>query len=117
MRFSIKAALLLTSAAMLTAGSCGTKRAVEHLPTPPERLICERAGTRPSLPAEHEIDWAQVRTLPQARAEHEKFKTVLRTREGLVAGYILRLEGVNFVCWNNMQWRRDFEARLPKPAA
>jgi hypothetical protein len=24
----------------------------------------------------------------------------------------LKLEGVNFVCWNNMEWRRQYEAGL-----
>lgn len=106
---------LALSTLCLAVSACGdTKRVVEALPTPPERLICEQAGTRPAVPPEHAIDWAQVRTVDAAKLEHEKFVSVLRTREGLVAGYVLKLEGVNFTCWNNMEWRRQFEAGLPR---
>lgn len=94
------------------AGCADTKRIAEALPTPPERLICEPAGTRPTVPPEYVIDWNQVRTIAQAKAEHEKFVAVLRTREGIVAGYILKIENANFLCWSNMQWRRDYEAGL-----
>lgn len=103
-------ALLGLSLALVACGD--TKRVVEALPTPPERLICEQAGTRPAVPPEHAIDWAQVRTVATAKIEHEKFVSVLRTREGLVAGYVLKLEGVAWTCWNNVQWRRDYEAGL-----
>ena len=100
-------------AAALFVSACGEpKRIAEHLPTPPERLICERAGTRPVLPPEHAIDWPNVRTVDAAKIEHDKFVAVLRTREGLVAGYVLKLEGVAFTCWTNMQWRRDYEAGI-----
>ena len=34
-----------------------------------------------------------------------------------VAGYVLKLEGVNFICWTNMEWRRQYEAELAKPAS
>lgn len=105
--------LILPLFALLALAACGTaKRVVDALPTPPERLICERAGTRPALPPEHGIDWANVRTVPAAKIEHEKFVAVLRTREGLVAGYVLKVESVLFNCWTNVQWRRDFEAGI-----
>lgn len=107
--------------ASLSLTACGEpKRIAEQLPTPPERLICERSGTRPTVPAEFVINWDQVaaaRTVPEAvkraQDEHAKFVAVIRSREGIVAGYILKLEGVNFTCWNNVQWRREFEAGLP----
>jgi hypothetical protein len=100
----------------LAISACGgTQRVVESIPTPAERLICEQAGTRPQLPPEHAIDWSQIRTVDAAKIAHENFVSVLRTRENIVAGYVLKLEGVNFVCFNNMQWRRDFEAGLPQP--
>lgn len=102
---------LLAVASMLVAG-CETKRVVEHLPTPPSRLVCEPAGTRPAVPPEYAIDWSQVRSIAQAKAEHEKFIAVLRTREGIVAGYILNLEGKLAICRINMQWRRDYEAGI-----
>lgn len=81
--------------------------------TNPERFICEPAGTRPQVPAEYVIDWSRVTTVPQARAEHDAFVRVLRNRERIVAGYIVQLEGRHFVCFNNMQWQRDFYSRLP----
>jgi hypothetical protein len=112
MRLLTKALVLSTCSLTLTAASCGEKRVVKALPTPPERLICEKAGARPTLPPEHKIDWSQVRTVAAAKLEHEKFVGVLRTREGKVTGYVLKLEGVNFVCWNNMEWRRQFEAEV-----
>ena len=105
----MKALILLAAVAL---AGCETKRVVEHLPTPPERLICEPAGTRPTVPPEYSIDWNQIRSIDQAKAEHEKFVAVLRTREGIVAGYILKLEGRLFTCWTNMQWRRDYEAGI-----
>ena len=109
------ATALALSTLCLAVSACGdTKRVVEHLPTPPERLICERTGTRPTIPPEHQIDWSQVKTVPAARFEHEKYVSTVRTREGIVAGYVLKLEGVNFTCWNNMEWRRQYEAELAK---
>jgi hypothetical protein len=97
----------------LALSACGdTKRIAEQIPTPPERLVCERAGTRPTLPPEHQIDWSQVRTVAAAKVEHDQFVSVLRTREGLVAGYVLKLEGNLFQCFNNAQWRREFEAGI-----
>lgn len=100
----------------LAASACNdTKRVVEALPTPPERLICERAGTRPTIPPEHQIDWSKVVTVPQAKLEHQKYVSTIRTREGIVAGYVLKLEGQLFTCWTNMVWRRDYEKGIAKP--
>lgn len=81
--------------------------------TNPERFICESAGTRPAVQPEHRIDWARVASVAQAKAEHEKFITVLRDREGRVADYVIRLETANFTCRNNMAWQRDYYAGLP----
>lgn len=109
-----RAAIILAFA--LTA--CGaTKRVAEFIPTPPERLVCEQAGTRPTIPAEYVIDWTKVTTVPQAHAEFDKYVAVIRNRESVVAAYILKIEGVNFTCWNNVQWRREFEADLAKKHA
>jgi len=87
---------------------------VEHLPTPPERLVCEAAGERPAVPAEHVIDWASVVTVNQARDEHTKYIASVRNREGVIAAYIMRIEGKLFTCQTNMQWRRTYEAELAK---
>lgn len=111
---------LPTVLALLTfcslAASCGEPdKVVEHLPTPPERLICELAGERPAVPREHEIDWTGVGTVAEAFAEHSKFVASVRSREGVVAGYIMRLEGKLFTCYTNMEWRRTFERDLSNP--
>lgn len=80
--------------------------------TNPERFICEPAGTRPQIPAEYQVN-RSVTTVPQAFAEHDAYVRSIRNREGIVAGYIVQLEGRHFVCFNNMAWQRDFYARLP----
>ena len=95
---------------LLTA--CEPKRIVEHLPTPPERLVCEERGDRPAIPAEYVIDWTRVTTVAQAKVEHQAHVTRVRQREAAVTGYIISLEGKLFVCSSNMKWRRDFEASL-----
>lgn len=105
-------ALALSMLCLAVSACEETKRVVESLPTPPERLICERAGARPSIPPEHQIDWSQIRTVPAARLEHEKYVATVRTREGIVAGYVLKIESNLWTCWNNAQWRRDYEKGL-----
>lgn len=114
MKRNVLAVALLTSCLAVGTSACKEqiKRTADFIPTPPERLICERTGTRPVVPPEHKIDWTKIKTVAAAKLEHDQFIKVLRTREGAVAGYIVRLEGQLFTCWNNMQWRRDFEADL-----
>lgn len=97
-------------------GACETARIAEAVrpdKTNPERFVCEQAGTRPKIPAEYAIDWSKVTTVAQARAEHDGFVRTIRTREGIIAGYIVTLEGMNFTCFNNMAWQRDFYSKLP----
>lgn len=110
MRPTLKALALSTFC--LTAASCGEpQRVVQALPTPPERLVCDKLPPRPSLPPEYKIDWGRVTSVAQARSEHDKFVATLRTRENVITGYIRVIEGVQFVCWNNVEWRRDWEKR------
>lgn len=99
---------------LLVAACAGEpQRVVTHLPTPPERLVCEGVpNARPSLPAQYRIDWSSVTTLAQARAEHERYVRVEVERNGIVAGYLLNIEGRLFLCFNNMQWRREYEAGI-----
>lgn len=110
----LSATVLALSTLCLTSACETTKRTASFIPTPPERLICERAGTRPTIPAEYVIDWAKVATVAQAKSEHEKYVAVIRNREGFVAAYVVKVEGALFTCWNNAQWRRDYEADLAK---
>jgi hypothetical protein len=99
----------------LAVSACGEQKyTAEFIPTPKERLVCEQAGTRPEIPHEYQIDWTQVTTVEQAKGEVAKLMKQEHGREAIVAGYILKLEGVNFVCFNNVQWRRDFEAEMAK---
>lgn len=114
MRYSTKATVIMALGLALSACGEQIKRTASFIPTPPERLVCERTGTRPTIPPEYAIDWTKVSTVAQAKAEHLKYVAVIRTREGIVAGYVLKLEGVNFVCFNNAQWRREYEADLAK---
>lgn len=103
----------------LAVSACQTtKRATVALrpdQTNPERFQCFPAGTRPKLGPEYQIDWSQVTTVEQARKEHERFIAILRSRENIVAGYVLNLEGQHFFCVNNMQWLRDYYRGLDQP--
>jgi hypothetical protein len=109
----------MSCSALLTAG-CADKQYVAQTVKPdPVRLQCVAAAPadRPKLPAEHVIDWSQIRTVAEAKAEHLRFVSVVRSREGAVAGYILRIEGQLFTCSDNAAWLRDFYAALPGEGA
>lgn len=78
------------------------------------------AGARPTVPAEYVIDWSKVEvpgdsraTLLRAQAETGKLIASIRSREGVLVGYILRIEGQLFTCSTNAGWLRDFYAGLP----
>lgn len=111
---SFSLCLLLLFVAMPLLSACKTAHTADFLATPAERLVCEAAGTRPKIPAEYAIDWSKIATVDQARTEHDKYVAVIRAREGVVAAYVLQIEGKLFVCSNNAQWRRDYEAELAK---
>lgn len=93
----------------LTACDHTIRVAVPVIP-PAERLACVAAGDRPAIPAEYAIDWSAITTVDQAKAEHLKYVASIRTREGVVSGYIVRIEGQLFACSNNAAWLRDFFA-------
>lgn len=100
------AALLMCCSAV---SACDTVRTVKALPIPPERTDCEAAtGKRPRLPPEYQIPWDRVATVGQARAEHENFINVIRGREGIVANYVISLEGQLFACANDATWVREW---------
>lgn len=112
MKRLLMVAALSMSCSLLAA--CDPEKVVQHLPTPPERLVCEAAGARPAIAPEHTIDWNSVVTVDQARAEHDKYVISIRNREGVITGYLVSIEGKLFTCYTNMEWRRSFEGRLPK---
>lgn len=99
--------LLMCSLAIATS-ACEPKRIVTNLPPPAERLQCVGVTGRPTIPGEYKIDWSRVTTVAQARSEHEKFVAAIRTREGVIAGYVLEVEGKLFTCSNNAQWLREY---------
>ena len=112
----MKAAILLTSCFLLTAGACEPKRvAVQVRPDldNPSRLICEGVAARPALPVTYLIDWSSVQTVEQAKGEHDAYVRSINARNGLVAAHIVELEGRLFVCSNNAQWWRDYWSALP----
>jgi hypothetical protein len=91
---------------------------------PLDKMACEAAGARPAVPMEYAIDWSKVEvpgnsraTLLNAQGEVVKLVASIRSREGIVTGYILRIEGSLFVCSNNAAWLRNFFAQLPDPPA
>lgn len=109
-----KTALALSTLCLATSACQTTKRTADFLATPSERLTCNPADERPKIPAEYQIDWAKIGTVAQAHAEHDKYVATVRTREGVVAAYIMDIEGKLFVCSNNAAWRRQFEDELTK---
>ena len=114
MQLSRKVLILLTPCSLLVS-SCGEpKRIVTHMPIPAERIDCVPHGPRPALPPEHRIDWAKLKTVAQAKAEHEQYVASVRQRNEIVAHYIVDVEGLQFACANDAQWLRDREAELAK---
>lgn len=100
------ALLMCFSATALSA--CEPKRIVQNIPPNPALLVCAPAGARPAIPAETVIDWSKVTTVAQAKVEHEGYVKSVRNREGVIAGYILDIEGKLNVCATNMQGVRDY---------
>ena len=103
---------LLALPIALVLASCGEKRIVTALPIPPERTDCQAAtGKRPTLPPEFVIDWATIATVGQAKAAHDNFVNVIRGREGIVANYVIEVEGMLHACANDAQWLREWSAQ------
>lgn len=111
MQQSKKALALSMLCSALLISACEPKRIVTALPIPPERTDCQAAtGKRPTLPPEYEIDWSKVATVGQAKAAHDNFVNVVRGREGIVANYVLQIEGDLFQCASDDQWIREWQA-------
>lgn len=114
----------LTSCLVLTLTACSPD--VKTVPLNvkaenPDRFICERVNPetdRPTLPPQYVIDWGSVVSVEQAKQEFEVFAVRNRERNQRVGQYVRSLEGVNFVCWNNMNWQNDYyddlEGSLPR---
>ena len=80
---------------------------------PIDKLTCDALTARPDIPAEYDIDWSTVTTVEGARGEHDAFVRTLRTREGLIAGHIVAIEGNWFSCWSTVKWHADYNGALP----
>lgn len=104
---------LAALASMLVLSACEPKKVATALKPPPERLQCVPAGERPKVPAEHVIDWPRLRTLAEAKAEHDLYVRSVRARELVVANYIVEIEGRLFKCSNDAAWLREWYAALP----
>lgn len=103
-------ALVFCAAAL---ASCGEPKVIaEALPIPAERMDCVEAGSRPAIPPEHKIEWANVSNVLQARQEYNQYVASVRAREGMVAGYVLDLEGRLFLCASDAQWLREWQAGI-----
>ena len=110
---------------LLATGCKTTESIAVPVKPPPQRLACEGLpASRPAIPPEYVIDWNAVlvpgdaiATRDRARAEHLKFVASIRTREGVVSGYLVQIEGRLFVCSDNAAWLREFFAKLPDPPA
>jgi hypothetical protein len=114
MLFKKALALSMLSSALLIS-ACEPKRVVTALPIPPERTDCQAAtGKRPTLPPEFVIDWSKVATVGQAKAAHENFVNVIRGREGIVANYVLQIEGDLHQCSLDAQWIREVQAETTR---
>lgn len=94
--------------------ACSDDPVVRHLPIPPERIDCVAysAADRPTLPAEYRVDWQRVESVDQAQAEHQKFVDSVRAREGLIAVYIVEVEGELWACASDDEWLRDWQAAV-----
>ena len=117
MQLNVKAAALLMCCSM---AACAEKRTALPIKPPAARLACVAIGDRPKIPPEYVIDWSKVlvpddarATLARAQAEHARYVASIRTREGIVAGHILAVEGRLFACSNDAAWLREFFSMLP----
>lgn len=110
---SLKALALSTLYSLLV--SCGPTAVLAPVRPDADRMDCVAADARPAIPPEYVIDWSKVLTVPQARAEHEAYVRVIRSREGVVVGHLVDVEGRLFACSTDAEWLRDFFGRLPGP--
>jgi hypothetical protein len=115
MQLSRMALILSTSCSLLLLSSCGEpKKIVKAMPIPAERIDCTPVGPRPALPAGHRIDWAKVKSVAQAKAEHETYVNRGNLRNQVISEYIVEVENMLFACSNDAQWLREREAELAK---
>lgn len=111
MKHPVKALILSMSCFLLS--SCETTVKRETVPLnvkaeSPEHFVCPPKPDRPTLPPGYTIVWADVENVAEAQLEVSILIESIMARNGVVADYILDLEGIHFTCWNNMQWQNDY---------
>ena len=105
---------LLALALLMSCSACAPTRVVVPLKPDPERLDCVELAGRPTIPAEYVVDWTRIRAGGDAaRDEVTRLIASVRSREGIVVGYVVQLEERVFACSNDATWLRDFYRPLP----
>lgn len=118
MKQSLRAVALLMFCSL---AACKDERPEIHfkpLAIPEERMDCATLIKRPPMPKEYEIDWATVLAAPDkdfavklAKLEVQKMKYSQYDRDGVVANYILNVEGILFQCSNDAEWLREYSKK------
>lgn len=119
MRRLLLATILSTSCFNLAA--CGEPERVASSVRPdldnPDWLVCEGApAERPERGDPLVIDWSTVTSVEGAKALFDRYVAVERQRNGVVANYVVEIEGRLFTCANNAQRWRDYWDGMPDPA-
>lgn len=118
MKQSLRAVALLMFCSL---AACKDERPEIHfkpITIPAERMDCATLIKRPPVPKEYEIDWATIEKAPDkdyatrlAKLELQKFKYSLLQRDGIVANYIVNIEGILMECSNDAEWLREYSAK------
>lgn len=121
MRQSRMVAALLMSCLAVSCATAPVLAPIRPDQTNPERFLCAAAGARPTIPPEAVVNLDAALAAPTvaqaieiARAQVAAYVASVRQREGVVAHYVLQIEGQLFDCSNNMTWQREFYSRLPR---
>lgn len=116
---SPKSAVLLMYCFLAACNTPAPEIHFKPLSIPAERIDCAVLIKRPPLTPEYKIDWVTVEAAPDkdmaiklAKLEVKKFLYDLRVREGIVANYILNMEGILFGCSSDAEWMRDYTTKV-----
>lgn len=90
---------------------CGPRVVVKPLnvaASHPAKFECQRADGSSGAAVERPAIPALPSEGPDAVANYKALKEAVLAREFSVATYLLAVEGINFTCWSNMEWQKDF---------
>lgn len=104
---------LLVMALVVVGGltGCGDRIVVKPLnvaASHPAKFECQRADGSSGAAVERPAIPALPSEGPDAVANYKALKEAVLAREFSVATYLLAVEGINFTCWSNMEWQKDF---------